>query len=80
MLHRSSPIAYRCDGTFRSRHHTVGLTGEIGITAIGDVINGVHPGRTSAGDIALFDGTDVELPDLAVVSAAAKLAEERGMA
>ena len=57
-----------------------GLIGEKDITPIGDVINGDHPGRTSDTEITLFDGTGVGLQDLAVASAAAKLAEEQGMA
>ncbi|MCL1477108.1 MAG: hypothetical protein MH219_05895 [Marinobacter sp.] len=47
------------------------------ITAIGDVINGVHPGRRSDHDITLFGGTGVDLQNLAVASAAAKLAAEQ---
>lgn len=43
------------------------------ITPIGDVINGVHAGRTSADEVTLFDGTGVGLQDLAVASVAAKL-------
>jgi alanine dehydrogenase len=50
------------------------------ITPIGQVINGTHPGRTSANEITLFDGTGVGLQDLAVASAAARLAVEAGKA
>ena len=57
-----------------------GLISEDNITAIGDVINGDHPGRSSDTEVTLFDGTGVGLQDLAVASAAAKLAEEQGMA
>ncbi len=57
-----------------------GLIGEDAITTIGDVINGKHPGRSSDGEITLFDGTGVGLQDLAVASVAAKLAEARGKA
>ncbi len=57
-----------------------GLICEADITPIGAVINGAHPGRTSAGEITLFDGTGVGLQDLAVASAAARLAEESGRA
>ncbi len=53
---------------------------EAGITPIGAVINGDHPGRTSDDEITLFDGTGVGLQDLAVASVAAKLAEESGLA
>lgn len=48
------------------------------ITPVGDVINGVHSGRSSDDEITLFDGTGVGLQDLAVASAAARLAEEQG--
>jgi ornithine cyclodeaminase len=57
-----------------------GLISEGSITTIGDVINGDHPGRSSDTEVTLFDGTGVGLQDLAVASAAAKLAEEQGMA
>ena len=50
------------------------------IVSIGDVINGVKPGRTSDDEITLFDGTGVGLQDLAVASVAAALAEEKGLA
>ncbi|MBB5514134.1 ornithine cyclodeaminase [Rubricella aquisinus] len=50
------------------------------ITPIGHVINGDHPGRTSDEEITLFDGTGVGLQDLAVASAAARLAKEQGKA
>ena len=57
-----------------------GLISENDITPIGDVINGNHPGRSSDTEITLFDGTGVGLQDLAVASAAARLAAEKGMA
>ncbi len=57
-----------------------GLIAESDITPIGDVINGVHPGRSSDDEITLFDGTGVGLQDLAVASVAAKLAESQGKA
>lgn len=50
------------------------------ITPIGAVINGAHPGRQSDDEITVFDGTGVGLQDLAVASAAARLAQERGLA
>ena len=50
------------------------------IIPIGEVINGSHPGRRSAAEITLFDGTGVGLQDLAVASVAAKLAEQQGQA
>ena len=68
--------------TIGETQHAVaaGLIGEGDITAIGDVINGVHPGRTSGDEITLFDGTGVGLQDLAVASVAARLAEAQGKA
>ncbi|WP_372834120.1 iminosuccinate reductase BhcD [Pontibacterium sp.] len=48
------------------------------ITPVGDVINGIHAGRSSNDEITLFDGTGVGLQDLAVASSAARLAEEQG--
>ncbi len=57
-----------------------GLIGENDITPIGAVINGDHKGRTSDEEITLFDGTGVGLQDLAVASAAARLAKEQGLA
>ena len=57
-----------------------GLIQESDITAIGAVINGDHPGRTSEEEITLFDGTGVGLQDLAVASVAYKLAKESGKA
>jgi ornithine cyclodeaminase len=50
------------------------------ITAIGAVVNGDHPGRDSAGQITLFDGTGVGLQDLAVAAQAVALAEAAGVA
>jgi ornithine cyclodeaminase len=50
------------------------------ITTIGDVINKKHPGRTSADEITLFDGTGIGLQDLAVASVAARLAQAQGAA
>ncbi len=57
-----------------------GAMTEAQITPIGQVINGTHPGRTSADEITLFDGTGVGLQDLAVASVAARLAAETGEA
>jgi len=51
-----------------------GTITEADITPIGDVINGVHAGRTSDDEITLFDGTGVGLQDLAVASVAVELA------
>jgi ornithine cyclodeaminase len=50
------------------------------ITPIGEVINGDHPGRTSVEEITVFDGTGVGLQDLAVASAATRLAVAQGIA
>lgn len=68
--------------TIGEAQHAVaaGLLAQSEITPIGDVINGDHKGRASDEEITLFDGTGVGLQDLAVASAAAKLAKERGLA
>ena len=50
------------------------------ITEIGAVINGDHPGRSSADEVTLFDGTGVGLQDLAVARVAVDLALEAGVA
>lgn len=57
-----------------------GLIDAADIVQLGAVINGSHPGRTSAEQITLFDGTGVGLQDLAVAAAAVRLAIERGVA
>ena len=57
-----------------------GAIKESDITTLGDVINGEHPGRSSDDEITIFDGTGVGLQDLAVASAAARLAVEKGQA
>jgi len=57
-----------------------GLIREGDITPIGAVIAGLAPGRRSADEITLFDGTGVGLQDLAVAGAAVRRAEERGLA
>lgn len=57
-----------------------GTLAEADITPLGAVINDAHPGRTSADEITLFDGTGVGLQDLAVAEVARALAEERGLA
>ncbi|MEL6477963.1 MAG: iminosuccinate reductase BhcD [Pseudomonadota bacterium] len=59
---------------------SAGLIAESAITPIGAVINKDHPGRQSADEITLFDGTGVGLQDLAVASVAAKRAVELGKA
>lgn len=57
-----------------------GLIRAADITPIGAVIAGLAPGRTSDGEITLFDGTGVGLQDLAVADAAVRLAVEKGLA
>ncbi|MDT8343230.1 MAG: ornithine cyclodeaminase family protein [Thermohalobaculum sp.] len=68
--------------TIGEAQHAVGqgLIGADAITPLGAVINGAHPGRTSAEEITLFDGTGVGLQDLAVASVAADLAKAAGRA
>lgn len=56
------------------------LVAEDDIVEIGAVIAGEHPGRTSAEEITLFDGTGVGLQNLAVASVAVELAVEKGIA
>ncbi len=57
-----------------------GLIDPARIVQIGAVINGAHPGRSSADEITLFDGTGVGLQDLAVAAAAVRLAIANGSA
>ncbi|MHA7869926.1 MAG: iminosuccinate reductase BhcD [Salipiger thiooxidans] len=57
-----------------------GLIREAEISQLGAVINGTHPGRRSAEEITLFDGTGVGLQDLAVAAAVVDLAVEKGIA
>ncbi|TVS05186.1 MAG: ornithine cyclodeaminase family protein [Rhodobacteraceae bacterium] len=57
-----------------------GFLAEDTIVEIGAVINGAHPGRASAEEITLFDGTGVGLQDLAVASKAVELAVAHGLA
>ena len=49
------------------------------ITPLGDVLIGRHPGRQSAEDVTLFDGTGVGLQDLAVAAMAVQRAIEQGL-
>ncbi|QLH17049.1 ornithine cyclodeaminase family protein (plasmid) [Paracoccus pantotrophus] len=58
----------------------MGLLDAAAIVPIGDVINKEHPGRRSAEEITLFDGTGIGIQDLAVASAAVDLAVARGRA
>jgi ornithine cyclodeaminase len=46
--------------------------------AIGDVVAGRCPGRRSASEITLFDGTGVAMQDLVVAELAVRLARQRG--
>ena len=46
----------------------MGLISAGDITPLGNVLTGAHPGRTSADQITLFDGTGVGLQDLAVAA------------
>lgn len=57
-----------------------GLIEASAITPIGKVIAGAHPGRSSAEEITLFDGTGVALQDLAVASAVVERARAAGVA
>lgn len=57
-----------------------GLINEDRIVTIGDVITAKHAGRTSEDEITIFDGTGVGLQDLAIASAALKLAVDKGQA
>ncbi len=57
-----------------------GTLAEDRIVEIGAVINGVHPGRSSAEEVTLFDGTGVGLQDLAVASKVLEIAIEKGIA
>jgi ornithine cyclodeaminase len=58
---------------------TAGLVAEGDITPLGAVLTGAHPGRGSAEEITLFDGTGVGLQDLAVAAVAVARANERGL-
>lgn len=57
-----------------------GLIAEADITQIGAVINGSHPGRSTAEEITLFDGTGVGLQDLAVAASIVDVALANGTA
>lgn len=68
--------------TIGEAQHAVaaGVIGAADITALGAVINGDHPGRRTAEEVTLFDGTGVGLQDLAVAAAVVDLAVARGVA
>ena len=57
-----------------------GLMAEDQVHQIGSVIAGTHPGRTSADEITVFDGTGVGLQDLAVAASIVEVALARGEA
>ena len=56
-----------------------GLIARGAVHPLGNVIIGRHPGRVSADQITLFDGTGVGLQDLAVATLAMARAQERGL-
>lgn len=68
--------------TIGEAQHAVaeGLIEVSDVVEVGAVINGTNPGRTSAEQITLFDGTGVGLQDLAVAAAVVDLAVEKGIA
>lgn len=68
--------------TIGEAQHAVasGLISDADIVQIGAVVNGTHPGRRSAEEITLFDGTGVGLQDLAVAAAAVEIARAKGVA
>jgi ornithine cyclodeaminase len=67
--------------TIGEAQHAVagGLIRAEAITPLGDVVTGRHPGRASAEEITLFDGTGVGLQDLAVAAKAVEAARARGL-
>lgn len=62
--------------------HAVGadLIEQSDVHQLGAVINGTHKGRTSEGEITMFDGTGVGLQDLAVAASVVELAVKNGVA
>ena len=67
--------------TIGEAQHAVGA-GTLDASAIvplGEVLTGAHPGRQSAEEITLFDGTGVGLQDLAVAAVAVQRARERDL-
>jgi len=68
--------------TLGEAQHAVaaGLLADADIVPLGKVLVSLHPGRTSAEEITLFDGTGVGLQDLAVARAALDAALARGVA
>ena len=68
--------------TIEECQHAVaqGLVAADTITELGQVIVGKHPGRRSADEITLFDGTGVALQDLAAAAAILQRAKDTGKA
>ncbi|KXF92294.1 iminosuccinate reductase BhcD [Phaeobacter inhibens] len=58
----------------------IGSLSEAAIVELGAVINGAHPGRGSADEVTLFDGTGVGLQDLAVAATVVERASKAGAA
>ena len=56
-----------------------GLLAAEAITPLGQVLIGAHPGRVSAGQVTLFDGTGVALQDLAVAARVVERARAQGL-
>ena len=67
--------------TIGEAQHAVGagMLDASAIVPLGEVLIGSHPGRRTATEITLFDGTGVGLQDLAVASVAVQRAKERGV-
>lgn len=68
--------------TIGEAQHAVanGSLSEAAIVELGAVINGAHPGRGSADEVTLFDGTGVGLQDLAVAATVVERASKAGAA
>ena len=71
-----------CDDWGQASHggelaHAVedGLIGEDDVTAIGDVLAGIAPGRTRDDEITMFDSTGLAIQDLAIALAALEAAD-----
>ncbi|MES2144402.1 MAG: iminosuccinate reductase BhcD [Pseudomonadota bacterium] len=67
--------------TLGEAQHAVGmgLKAADAITPLGAVLVGAHPGRVSAREVTMFDGTGIGLQDLAVAGVAVERARERGL-
>jgi ornithine cyclodeaminase/alanine dehydrogenase len=55
------------------------ITKEAIIGEIGEVIAGLKEGRTSDGDVTIFDSTGIALQDLMIAGRALKMAEEKNI-